>query len=161
MSSRSGVRLGIDVGSVRVGVAVSDPAGVAAVPVETLARDRSGSGDLARIAALAAARDVIEILVGLPRSLSGAEGPAAALARDFAVRLATLVAPLPVRLVDERFTTVSAERDLRAAGVRGAKRRSVVDQAAAAIMLQSALEAERGTGRPPGERVDPDGSSSA
>ena len=150
---RLGVRLGVDVGSVRVGVAASDPHGLAAVPVETVPRERSGSADLDRIAALVDEREALEVVVGLPRSLSGAEGPAAEAARAYAGRLAARVAPVPVRLVDERLSTVSAGRDLRAAGLDARRGRAVVDQAAAAIILQSALDAERAQGRPPGEMV--------
>ncbi|MGH3344384.1 MAG: Holliday junction resolvase RuvX [Carbonactinosporaceae bacterium] len=147
---RPGVRLGVDVGSVRIGVAVSDPAGSIATPVETVAR---GKGDLHRIAGLAGEYGVLEVLVGLPKSLSGGEGPAAAKARDYAVRLAEVVAPVPVRLVDERLSTITAERGLRDAGVRGRKGRSVVDQAAAVVILQSALDAERMSGQVPGWTV--------
>lgn len=147
---RAGVRVALDVGSVRVGVAASDPAGVLAAPVETV---RRGRGDLARIAEVVAERAAVEVLVGLPRSMSGAEGPAAALARAFASDVARELAPVPVRLVDERLSTVSATRDLRSAGVRGRHQRSVVDQAAAVVFLQAALDQERSTGRPPGEPV--------
>jgi putative Holliday junction resolvase len=156
---RRGVRLGVDVGDVRVGVAASDPGGVAAVPVETVRRDSRSGTDLSRIAALADERDAVEVVVGLPRSLSGAEGPAAAGARDYAALLAARLAPLPVRLVDERLTTVTATRQLRSAGVSQRKGRAVVDQAAAAIILQSALDIERSTGRPAGQLVDPSGST--
>jgi putative holliday junction resolvase len=147
---RPGVRVGVDVGSVRVGLATCDPAGLVATPVETV---RRGRGDLARIAAVATERDAIEIVVGLPRSLSGQEGRAADAARDFAGRLAKLVPLVPVRLVDERLSTVSAERGLRDAGVGGRKGRAVVDQAAAVVILQSALDAERTSGHPPGQIV--------
>jgi putative pre-16S rRNA nuclease len=145
---RHGVRLGIDPGDARIGVARSDPSGFLATPVETV---RRGKGDLARIAAIAAEEDAVEVVVGLPRSLSGREGPAAAKAREFASALARRVAPLPVRLVDERMTTVSAEAMLRDQGRKGGKRRAVVDQAAAVLILQHALDAERATGNPPGE----------
>jgi putative holliday junction resolvase len=147
---RSGVRLGIDVGSVRVGVARSDRDGLLATPVETVQR---GAGDVDRIVALHVEEGAFELVVGLPRSMSGGEGPAAALAREFADVLAARVAPTPVRLVDERLTTVSATRDLRAAGVSSRAGRAVVDQAAAVIILQGALDTERASGRPPGELV--------
>jgi putative Holliday junction resolvase len=147
------VRLGVDVGSVRVGLAACDPAGVLASPVETVPRDQRGDADLRRIAELAADREVIEIVVGLPLSLSGKAGPAAATASDYAVRLAATAAPIPVRLVDERLTTVSAHGKLASAGLGSRARRAVVDQAAAVIILQSALDTERATGRPPGEIV--------
>jgi len=150
---RPGVRIGIDPGDARIGVARSDPIGFLATPVETV---RRGRGDLARIARLAREAEAVEIVVGLPRSLSGGEGPAAARVRDFAGALAVRVRPVPVRLQDERLTTVSAEAMLRDRGKKGASRRAVVDQAAAVLILQHALDTERETGRPPGEIVTGD-----
>ncbi len=147
---RAGVRLGLDPGDARIGVARSDPTGFLATPVETV---RRGRGDLSRIARLAVEAEAVEIVVGLPRSLSGGEGPAAARVREFAGELARRVAPTPVRLQDERLTTVSAEAMLRDRGKKGASRRAVVDQAAAVLILQHALDTERETGRPPGEIV--------
>ena len=147
------MRLGVDVGSVRVGLAACDPAGVLASPVETVARDRRGDADLARIAALARELEAIEIVVGLPLSLSGKAGRAATAASEYASRLAQITGPTPVRLVDERLSTVSAHGNLASAGLGSRARRAVVDQAAAVIILQSALDAERATGRPPGEIV--------
>lgn len=153
---RHGVRLGIDPGDARIGVARSDPGGFLATPVETV---RSGKGDLRRIRQIIAeiaeetADGVVEVVVGLPRSLSGGEGPAAVKVRAFADRLTASVAPLPVRLCDERLTTVSAEAMLRDRGTKGTKRRAVVDQAAAVLILQHALDSERATGNPPGELV--------
>jgi len=148
---RFGVRLGIDPGDARIGVARSDPSGVLATPVETVKR---GRGDLSRIAALAEAEGAMEVVVGLPRSLSGGEGPAALKTREFAVALARRVAPVPVRLCDERLTTVSAEAMLRDRGRKGSKRRAVVDQAAAVLILQQALDSERTSGVAPGEIVE-------
>jgi len=147
---RRGVRLGVDVGDVRIGVARSDPAGLVATPVETVAR---GRGDLARLHALLVDEEAVEVVVGLPRSLSGGEGPAAVKVRVFARELAVAVAPVPVRLCDERLSTVSAEATLRERGKKGQKRRAVVDQAAAVVILQNALETERSTGAAPGELV--------
>ena len=130
------MRLGIDVGSVRVGVARSDPGGVLASPLATI---RRGRGDVDAVAKLAAEHGVAEVIVGLPTSLSGREGRAAADAREFAARLATRLAPLPVRLFDERFTTVTAhgalrqsgrdERSRRAGGGQGGGRRAVAGRA--------------------------------
>ena len=148
---RPGVRLGIDPGDARIGVARSDPSGFLATPVETV---RSGRGDVRRIAALVAEVEAVEVVVGLPRSLSGTEGPAAAKVRDFAARLAVRIAPVPVRLVDERLTTVSAEAMLRDRGKKGQQRRSVVDMAAAVMILQHALDSERATGAQPGELLE-------
>lgn len=150
---RAGVRIGIDPGDARIGVARSDPTGFLATPVETV---RRGRGDLARIARLTREAEAVEIVVGLPRSLSGHEGPAAAKVREFAAALAARVTPVTVRLQDERLTTVSAEAMLRDRGKRGASRRAVVDQAAAVLILQHALDTERETGRPPGEIVTGD-----
>jgi putative Holliday junction resolvase len=147
---RHGVRLGLDPGDARIGVARSDPSGLLATPVETV---RRGKGDLARIARLVRDEEALEVVVGLPRSLSGGEGPAAVKARDFALRLAARIAPVAVRLQDERLTTVSAEAMLRDRGRKAAKQRAVVDQAAAVLILQHALDSERATGRAPGEVV--------
>lgn len=150
---RRGVRLGLDPGDARVGVAVCDPSGVLATPLETLQR---GKGDLTRIRILAREHDVVEVVVGLPRSLSGGEGPAAEKVRRFAARVARQVRPVPVRLVDERLTTVTAEDQLRERGRKGSNRRAVVDMAAATVILQHALDSERASGEAPGEIVGGD-----
>ena len=152
---RRGVRLGVDVGSVRVGLAVSDADGFVATPVRTLSRDQRTGTDLARIVTEAAERDAVEVVVGLPLSLSGREGPSAQAARGYAAELARRVAPLPVRLVDERLSTVSAHQALTASGRRGRRQREVVDQVAAVLVLQTALDAERASGRAPGSLVEP------
>jgi putative Holliday junction resolvase len=148
----------VDVGDVRVGVAASDVSGLLATPVTTL---RRGEDDVARLVALAAEHEAVEVVVGLPRSLSGQEGPAAAKARDYAGELAAALArggsPATVRLCDERMSTVTATHQLREHGGRGKKhgkkRRAVVDQVAAVVILQNALDTERATGAPPGEQV--------
>ena len=157
--TRSGVRIGVDVGSVRVGVAASDPSGLLATPVRTLARDTSeaGGGPRPSSARLVAELEAVEVVVGLPRTLAGQEGPAAVEARQYAAAAGGAVAPVAVRLVDERLTTVDAHRSLRESGVDGRRQRAVVDQAAAVLILQAALDAERSSGRPPGELVRPDG----
>jgi putative holliday junction resolvase len=147
---RSGKRLAVDVGSVRIGVASSDPAGVLATPLATV---RRGRGDLDELAALCAEHCAIEVVVGLPTGLSGQAGAAAEQARAFAVGLASRVSPVPVRLVDERFTTTIAHSALRAGGRDSRQRRGSVDMAAAALLLQSALDAERLSGNPAGELV--------
>ena len=147
---RDGIRVGVDVGSVRIGVARTDPSGLLAVPVETVPR---GAGDLARIAQIVAEHTAIEVIVGLPLTMAGRTGAAAQDATSFARQLAELVAPVPVRLVDERLSTVSATRDLRAAGRGSRARRAVVDQAAAVVIVQYAVDTERATGRAPGSLV--------
>jgi putative Holliday junction resolvase len=139
----SGVRIGVDIGSVRVGVAVSDPSGVLATPLVTLRRDAAGDSDITRLVELVAEHGAVEIVVGLPRSLSGREGPAAQTARRYAGTLADRAAPVPVQLVDERLTTVVASRTLTSQGVRGKRQRAVVDQAAAVLILQSWLDSRR------------------
>jgi putative Holliday junction resolvase len=148
---RWGVRLGLDPGEARIGVARSDPSGFLATPIETV---RRGEGDLDRIVALVAETEAVEIVVGLPRSLSGGEGPAAQRVRQFARLLARRVAPVTVRLCDERLTTVSAEAMLREQGRKGQRRRAVVDQVAAVLILQHALDTERSSGHAPGEIVE-------
>jgi putative Holliday junction resolvase len=148
----SGVRLGVDPGDARIGVASSDPSGLLATPVETVAR---AAGDLSRIAALVDELGAVLVYVGLPRSMSGGEGPAAGRVRVFAHDLADRLAPVPVRLCDERLSTVTAEGQLRAQGRKGRKRRAVVDQAAAVVILQGALDRERATGTAAGELVSP------
>jgi putative Holliday junction resolvase len=155
-----GPRIGVDVGSVRVGVAVSDPDGILATPVRTVARTSqeepaAGDADVEEIAALVAEHLAVGVVVGLPRSLSGDEGPAAVRARKYAAVVAARIAPVWVRLVDERLTSVDAHRTLRESGVAGRRQRAVVDQAAAVLILQTALDTERSTGSPPGERVGP------
>jgi putative Holliday junction resolvase len=151
---RQGVRVGIDVGSVRVGVAASDPDGVLASPV-TVVRRRRDSAELDDIVAVVAERDAVEVVVGLPVSLRDRQGPAAAAARGYARALAARLAPVPVRLVDERLSTVEAQRGMHAAGHTTRSARSSIDAAAAAVVLQSALDAERLSGRPPGEVLPP------
>jgi len=150
------VRLAVDPGSVRIGVARCDPGGVLATPLTVV---RRGKGDLDALASLAVAEDAMEILVGLPRSLSGHEGPDAVTAKEFAADLAARVAPLPVRLVDERFTTATAHDALRAGGHDSRARRQSVDSAAAAVLLEAALESERRTGIAPGDLVSPGATS--
>jgi putative Holliday junction resolvase len=140
---RTGVRLAIDLGSARVGVARCDPDGLLATPLATVTR---GRGDLDRLAALAAEHDAIEVIVGLPTGLSGRPGAAAAEARAFAESLAARLAP-------ERFTTVLAHDALRQGGRGSRERRRHVDKAAAALILQGALDTERSTGEPAGELV--------
>lgn len=136
-----GRRLAVDVGSVRVGVALSDPAPILASPLITLDRDAEHGTDLTALAGLVAEHDVVEVVVGLPRTLADRHGPAAEAAQTYAAALAERVAPVPVRLADERLTTVTAARVLAQRGVKGRRQRAVVDQAAAVEILQNWLEA--------------------
>ena len=148
---RTGVRLGVDVGTVRVGVARSDLHGMLATPVETVAR---GDGDVRRVLALAAELDAIEVVVGLPLALSGRATASTDDARAFAQRLAT--GGVAVRLVDERLSTVSANAAIRTSGRSQKQSRSVIDQVAAVIILQHALDHERAGASLPGTLVNPD-----
>jgi putative Holliday junction resolvase len=149
-----GVRLGVDVGSVRVGVAICDPDGILASPLVTVPRDQrhfpgqnGGEGglpsDIRELARLVEDHAAVEVVVGLPVSLSGSDGPAAVAARAYAARLAAVIDPVPVRLADERMSTVVASRRLADRGVRGKRQRAVVDQAAAVEILQSWLDGQR------------------
>lgn len=133
-----GRRLGVDVGSVRVGVALCDPDGLIATPLETVPRESAA----ARVAALVEEHAVVEVVLGLPRTLAGREGPAAEAALAFRDELAL---PVPVVLHDERLTTVVATRQLRGR-VKGRKQRSVIDQVAAVAILQGYLDARRAGG---------------
>jgi putative Holliday junction resolvase len=148
---RPGVRLGVDVGKARVGVARSDRDGLLATPVATLAR---GDTTMSELRMVVSELEPIEIVVGLPLSLSGADTASTTDARDFAHEVAGW-ADATVRLVDERLSTVTAQRQLRESGRRAKGSRPVIDQVAAVIILQNALDFERTAGRPPGEPVDP------
>jgi len=143
---RRGVRLGVDVGKARVGVASCDPDGLLATPVETLPRAVA----LDSLARLAQEREPLEIVVGLPIALSGGHTASTDDAEQFARELAQLVA-VPVRLVDERLSTVQAASGLRAAGRSSKNQRQVIDQAAAVILLQHAVDSEKARGVPPGQ----------
>ena len=133
-----GVVVAVDVGTVRVGVAASDPHRVLASPVETVP-----APGLARVAEIVAECDAVLVVVGLPTSLSGqASSASAQMAREWAVELAALVA-VPVELVDERLTTVTATAALRASGRKGKQARQVIDQAAAVALLQGVLDRPR------------------
>ncbi|WP_037362893.1 Holliday junction resolvase RuvX [Amycolatopsis orientalis] len=136
-----GRRLAVDVGSVRVGVALSDPAPVLASPLVTLSRDAKDDSDLDRLAELVTEHEVVEVIVGLPRTLANRQGAAADTALAYAEKLAGRVGDVPVRLADERLTTVTASRMLSQRGVKGRKQRAVVDQAAAVEILQAWLDA--------------------
>ena len=136
--------LGVDLGSVRIGLALSDPSRTVASPHSVLRRAEDHAADHRAILAIAREHDVTTVVVGLPISLSGGKGPAAtAAAAEIAELQAAAGAGMEVIAHDERLTTVSAERSLDEAGVRGRDRTAVVDKVAAAIMLQSWLESPR------------------
>src|SRR5206468_2550700 len=123
----SGVWLGVDVGTVRVGVARCDPGGILASPLTTVDRDADTDADLRALADLVREHEAVGVVVGLPVTLAGREGPSATMARQYAERLAAVISPIPVELVDERLTTVAAERTLAARGIRSRDRRAVID----------------------------------
>jgi putative holliday junction resolvase len=149
---RRGRRLAVDAGEARIGVAACDPDGLLATPVETVPV-RDAPAAQRRLAELVAEYEPVEVVVGLPRSLHGGEGPSARRVRAFAQETARRIAPVPVRLVDERMSTVTAARGMRDSGVSARRGRARIDQAAAVVILQTALDAERASGRPPGERI--------
>ena len=139
-----GRRIAVDVGAVRVGIALSDPSPVLASPLVTLKRDERGGSDYAQLADLVQEHEVVEIIVGLPKTLAGRHGQAAEAAHTYAAELAAHV-DVPVRFSDERLTTVTASRMLTERGVRGKRQRAVVDQAAAVEILQAWIDARART----------------
>lgn len=147
-----GVRLGVDVGTVRVGVAACDATATLVSPVETLRRDKRNETDLVRLAEIVVERAAVEIVVGLPQTLRTGESSSTEDARDYAAKLAGHV-DVPVRLVDERLTTVTAAARLQAAGHDSRAARGRIDAAAAVVLLEAALDQERRTGQPGGELV--------
>jgi putative Holliday junction resolvase len=142
--------IGLDLGDARIGVAISDPARRLALPVGTVHVGQP-PGELKAVAAMVAANDATLVVVGHPISMAGARGGRAIQAEGFADALRAILS-VPVELQDERLTTVEAERALRDAGVGGRRRRAVVDETAAAVILQAWLDAH-------GQRVSstPDG----
>ena len=145
---RRGRRIGIDLGDARIGVSICDPDGILATPFETI---KAGPGALARIATILSEEQAVECVVGLPVGLSGREGPAALKVRGICDELSRLIEPLDIRLIDERMSTMTADGLLRQQGRSGVDRRQVIDQAAATVILQTALDAERTRGSAPGE----------
>lgn len=157
---RSGVRIGIDVGKARIGVARCDQHAMLAMPVETVPRASSGDADVARILGIALESEAIEVIVGLPLGMSGHRTPSTEDAEEFATRIADALGAsgewgvdVEVRLVDERLSTVSAQGQLRQAGKKTKQTRSIIDQAAAVIILQHALDIERASSEAPGTVV--------
>lgn len=148
MTMRVGSRLAVDVGRARVGIARSDPAGLMAVPVETVSREEAVDA----IGYLVGEYDPVEVVVGLPLNLAGHHTASTDDAEHFAALLDAAL-PCPVRLVDERLSTVSAMAGLHEAGKTSKNAKSVIDQVSAVIILQHCLDAERALGKPPGRLV--------
>ena len=146
---RSGRRLAVDVGKVRVGLAISDFHGILASPLQNVARQADDSETIRLILAATEDQDLLEVYVGLPVSMSGN----ATASTDDAVLIANLLASaieVPVRMIDERLTTVSASAALRSSGKNSKDGRKVIDQIAATMILEQALSIEKNTGREPG-----------
>jgi len=147
---RAGVRVGVDVGTVRIGVARSDRDGLLATPLQTI--DRQDSDSVQQLIGLSKELDAIEFILGLPLSLSGSHTAstedALAIAREVSRNT-----EIPVRLIDERLTTVSAHSAMRSVGKNQKQTRSVIDQIAAVMILQHALDSERSTGKLPGKDI--------
>ncbi|MDF9750646.1 Holliday junction resolvase RuvX [Arthrobacter sp. ES3-54] len=152
-----GVKLGVDVGTVRVGVAVCDRDGILATPLRTLQRNVKKNTDVRILVGLAAELDAVEIFVGLPRTMKGEEHASARMATEYAQLLARALqgagSDVPVRLVDERLSTVTAHRNLHEAGMSSRNHRTVVDQVAAAGILQHAIDMQKARGTEVGNRV--------
>jgi putative pre-16S rRNA nuclease len=141
LTAERGRVLGLDLGDARIGVAISDPERRVAVPVGTV--PTGAPQDLKAVQKLVTENDVVVVVVGHPISMSGASGPRARQAEEFAGALRSFLA-IPVELHDERLSTVEADRALREAGAEGRKRRRAVDRSAAAIILQAWLDRHRG-----------------
>lgn len=150
-----GARFGVDVGRARVGVSRSDPDGILATPVKTLRRDHKKGTDLAVLTRMVREAEAHVVYVGLPLNLHGRETPSTEDAQRYAQALAAGLDGIDVRLVDERLTTVSAQRKLHESGRDVKNSRSVIDQAAAVDILQQALDLERSSGHRAGSAVPP------
>lgn len=141
-----GRRLGLDVGTARIGVASCDPDGILATPVETIRvtdGDPGWAAELRRLTALVEEYDAVGVVIGLPTSLKGRETASTAMARSFAAALTASTPDLPLDLVDERLTTVTASSALHGAGRNTRKQRDIIDQAAAVVLLQAWLDSRR------------------
>jgi putative Holliday junction resolvase len=149
---RIGRRLAVDVGRVRLGVALCDREGILASPLEAVSRSSVLSETLSLLANLAVANDVIEVYVGDPLSLSGNETDSTSDARSLASELSQVLS-VPVRMIDERLTTVTAATKLRASGISSKDSKSIIDSASAVEILESALSFEKSSGLAPGVLV--------
>ncbi|TLM73537.1 Holliday junction resolvase RuvX [Pseudarthrobacter sp. NamB4] len=154
-----GIKLGVDVGTVRVGVAVCDRDSILATPYKTLDRNAKKNSDIRVIVNLVEELGAVQVIVGLPRTMKGEERSSAEMARDYALLLAAELAAraleVPVNLVDERLSSVTAHRNLHEAGMSSRNHRKVVDQVAAAGILQHAIDMQKARGADVGSRVTP------
>ena len=154
-----GVKLGVDVGTVRVGVAICDRDSILATPYKTLDRNTKKNSDVRFIVKLVQELGAVQVIVGLPRTMKGEERASAKMAVDYAQLLAdglsALALEVPVNLVDERLSSVTAHRNLHEAGMSSRNHRKVVDQVAAAGILQHAIDMQKARGADVGSRVTP------
>jgi putative Holliday junction resolvase len=154
-----GVKLGVDVGTVRVGVAMCDRDSILATPYKTLDRNARKNSDVRVIAKLVEELEAVQVIVGLPRTMKGEEHSSARMATEYAMLVATELAArglaVPVNLVDERLSSVTAHRNLHEAGMSSRNHRKVVDQVAAAGILQHAIDMQKARGADVGSRVTP------
>ena len=152
-----GIKLGVDVGTVRVGVAICDRDSILATPYKPLDRNAKKNSDVRVIANLVQELGAVQVIVGLPRTMKGEERASAKMATDYALLLADELAArglaVPVNLVDERLSSVTAHRNLHEAGMSGRNHRKVVDQVAAAGILQHAIDMQKARGADVGSRV--------
>lgn len=151
--------MGVDVGNARVGLALCDPDGILATPLKTLRRDHKKDSDRRILRKLIEVHEITEVFVGLPRTMKGGESPSTVMARDYAEQLVSEMnvegRSVPVWLIDERLTTVSAHRSLHEAGVSSRDFKTMVDQVAAVNILQSALDTIKAGQQLAGYRVVP------
>lgn len=151
--------MGVDVGNARVGVALCDPDGILATPLKTLRRDLKKNSDRRVLRKLIEVNEVTEVFVGLPKTMRGGDSPSTTMAREYAEALVSDMASepcsIPVWLVDERLTTVSAHRSLHEAGVSSREFKTMVDQVAAVNILQHAIDTLKAGQHLPGYRVEP------
>ncbi|GAA3280168.1 Holliday junction resolvase RuvX [Paenarthrobacter aurescens] len=152
-----GIKLGVDVGTVRVGLAICDPDGILATPFKTVLRDNKKNADVRVVAKHVAELAAVQIFVGLPRTMKGEERASAQMAMDYADLLTSELQraglDVPVNLIDERLSTVTAHRNLHQAGMSSKNHRKVVDQVAAAEILQHAIDMQKARGTDVGRRV--------
>ncbi|KUM39171.1 Holliday junction resolvase RuvX [Arthrobacter sp. EpRS71] len=152
-----GIKLGVDVGTVRVGLAICDPDGILATPFKTVGRDTKKNSDVRVVVKHAVDLAAVQIFVGLPRTMKGEERASAHMAMDYAELLSNELLrvglDVPVNLVDERLSTVTAHRNLHEAGMSSKNHRKVVDQVAAAGILQHAIDMQKARGTDVGRRV--------
>ncbi|WP_024816835.1 Holliday junction resolvase RuvX [Arthrobacter sp. 31Y] len=152
-----GIKLGVDVGTVRVGLAICDPDAILATPFKTVGRDTKKNSDVRAVVKHAVELAAVQIFVGLPRTMKGEERASAQMAMDYADLLTSELLrvglDVPVNLVDERLSTVTAHRNLHEAGMSSKNHRKVVDQVAAAGILQHAIDMQKARGTDVGRRV--------